>query len=202
METWAAERVTKERGRVPAPTRTPRTTWIEEGLRALGVGGPDAVRIEALAQALGVTKGGFYWHFEDRRALLEEMLDTWERVVTDEVIEMVEAGGGDARTKLRRLFSIAVSIDDMVMIELAIREWARRDRAVAKRLRRMDNRRMDYMRELFTPLSRDPDDVEARCLLAFTLFIGNHHVLADHGGRSRADVVALAVRQLGVDGPD
>ncbi len=38
-----------------APTRTPRTSWIQEGLRALGVGGPDAVRIEKLAQALGVT---------------------------------------------------------------------------------------------------------------------------------------------------
>src|SRR3989442_14692897 len=86
-----------------APTRTPRTSWIQEGLRALGVGGPDAVRIEKLAQALGVTKGGFYWHFGDRPALLEEMLDAWERLVIDEVIERVEGEGGDARGKLRRL---------------------------------------------------------------------------------------------------
>src|SRR4051794_41591561 len=97
-----------------APTRTPRTSWIEEGLRALGVGGPDAVRIEALAQALGVSKGGFYWHFDGRPALLEEMLDAWERVGVDEPINVVEAGGGDARTKLRRLFGIAVSIRDLV----------------------------------------------------------------------------------------
>ena len=62
-----------------APTRTPRHWWIEEGLRALAAGGPDAVRIDPLAKALGVTRGGFYWHFEDRGALLEEMLDTWER---------------------------------------------------------------------------------------------------------------------------
>src|SRR3954463_11720786 len=109
---------------MPAPTRTPRRTWIDEGLRALGVGGPDAVRVETLAQALGVTKGGFYWHFDDRRALLEEMLDTWERVVTDEVIVVVEGSGGDARARLRRLFAIAVSIDDMVRVEMAIREWA------------------------------------------------------------------------------
>ena len=40
-----------------AVTRTPRGRWVEEGLRALGDGGPDAVRIEPLAQALGVTKG-------------------------------------------------------------------------------------------------------------------------------------------------
>src|ERR671931_16228 len=100
-----------------ALTRTPRTSWIEEGLRALGVGGPDAVRIETLAQALGVTKGGFYWHFEDRRALLEEMLDTWERVVIEEVIERIEGRGGDARAKLRRLSAIASTSDEVRRID-------------------------------------------------------------------------------------
>ena len=43
-----------------APTRTPRSRWIEEGLRALAAGGPDAVRIEPLAKSLGVTRGGFW----------------------------------------------------------------------------------------------------------------------------------------------
>src|SRR5436189_6207096 len=105
-----------------APTRTPRASWIEEGLRALGIGGPDAVRIEKLAQALGVTKGGFYWHFEDRGALLEEMLDAWERVVIDQVIERIEGEGGDARDKLRRLSALASSRPDLMKIELAIRD--------------------------------------------------------------------------------
>src|SRR5260370_15105330 len=84
-----------------AITRTPRGRWIEEGLRALAAGGPDAVRVEALAQALGVTKGGFYAHFADRNALLEEMLDSWARMSTDEVLERVERNGGDVRARLR-----------------------------------------------------------------------------------------------------
>jgi len=179
-----------------APTRTPRTTWIQEGLRALGVGGPDAVRIEKLAQALGVTKGGFYWHFEDRPALLEEMLDAWERLVVDEVIDRVESEGGDARTKLRRLSALASSSRELMKIELAVRDWARRDKAVAKRLRRIDNRRMDYMRSLFREFCPDEDDVEVRCLFMFSLFIGNHFIAADHGARSRADVLRLALRRL------
>ena len=79
---------------MPAITRTPRSRWIEEGLRALAAGGPDAVRVEVLAQALGVTKGGFYGQFADRNALLEEMLDTWEHNSTDEVLERVERRGG------------------------------------------------------------------------------------------------------------
>jgi AcrR family transcriptional regulator len=179
-----------------APTRTPRITWIDEGLRALAVGGPDAVRIEKLAQTLGVTKGGFYWHFDDRPALLEEMLDTWERVGVDAVIERVEGEGGDARAKLRRLFAIASSGGDLLKTELAIRDWARRDKAVGKRLRRVDNRRMDYMRSLFGAFCFDDDEVEARCILAFSLWIGNHFMAADHGPRSRADVLELALRRL------
>ncbi len=179
-----------------ALTRTPRRNWIDAGLRALAAGGPDAVRIEPLARALGVTKGGFYWHFEDRRALLREMLDTWERVSVDEVVERVDAGGGEPQAKLRRLAEIAASSDDLLRIDLAVRDWARRDPAVAERLRRVDNRRMDYMRALFGAFCADEDDVEARCMLAFSLWIGNHFVAADHGARSRADVRALALRRL------
>jgi AcrR family transcriptional regulator len=179
-----------------APTRTPRTGWIEEGLRALGVGGPDAVRIEKLAQALGVTKGGFYWHFEDRGALLDEMLDTWERIGVDAVIERVEEGGGDARAKLRRLFGVTSSGGDLMEIELAIRDWARRDETVAKRLRRVDNRRMEYMRSLFRAFCPDEDEVEVRSVLAFSLWIGNHFMAAEHGDRTRSQVLRLAIDRL------
>ena len=181
-----------------AVTRTPRTSWIEEGLRALGVGGPDAVRVEKLAQALGVTKGGFYWHFDDRGALLEEMLDAWERVMIDEVIERLEGEGGDARAKLRRLFALASSTEarGLMRIDLAVRDWARRDKAVARRLRRVDNRRMGYMRSLFGAFCRDQDDVEVRCLLFASLFAGNKLLAADRGPRSRAEVLDLALKRL------
>jgi AcrR family transcriptional regulator len=181
-----------------AQARTPRSKWIDEGLRALAAGGPEAVRIESLAKTLGVTKGGFYGYFDDRRALLEEMLDTWERVVIDDVIERVESEGGDAREKLRRLFALASSSDarEPLRVDLAVRDWSRRDKTVAKRLRRIDNRRMDYMRSLFGAFCPDEDEVEARCMVAFGLFVGSPFVAADHGGRSRADVVKLALRRL------
>ena len=181
---------------MPAP-RTPPARWVEEGLRALAVGGPDEVRIEALAQALGVTKGGFYGYFSDRRALLEEMLDAWERWVIDDVIERVEGEGGDARSRLRRLFTLtSSSARELLKVELAIRDWARRDKAVAKRLKRVDNRRMEYMRALFADFCRDAGDVEVRCLLAVSLFIGSPFIAADHDGQSRADVVEQALERL------
>ncbi|MBW5487007.1 TetR/AcrR family transcriptional regulator [Streptomyces bambusae] len=180
-------------------TRTPRERWIEEGLRALTAGGPEAVRIEVLAQALGVTKGGFYGYFRNRAALLEEMLDTWEYEVAEAVIERVESGGGDARTRLERLFAFVAAADGPmtgVAADLAVRDWARRDEDVAARLRRVDNRRMDYLRSLFGSFCADEDEVEARCMLAVSVRIGSHYVAADHRGRSRAEVMELIRRRL------
>src|SRR5258706_12591042 len=126
-----------------AITRTPRSRWIEEGLRALAAGGPDAVRVEALAQALGVTKGGFYGHFADRNALLGEMLDMWERMSTDEVLERVERHGGDVRARLRLAGALTFS-SEVLPIDLAIPAWARRDQAGPDALRAAPNRALDH----------------------------------------------------------
>lgn len=177
-------------------TRTPRSGWIEEGLKALAAGGPDAVRIEPLAKALGVTKGGFYWHFDGRQALLAEMLDSWERVSIDEVIADIEGEGGDARARLHRLFVLASAHPEIRKADLAIRDWSRRDGSVAARVRRIDDRRMDYLRSLFAGFVPDPDEVEARCLLVMSIWVGSHFVAADHGPRSRAEVVERALRLL------
>ncbi|GIH73914.1 TetR/AcrR family transcriptional regulator [Planobispora longispora] len=176
--------------------RTPRDRWIEEGLRALAAGGPDAVRVEALAKRLGVTKGGFYGFFADRDALLEAMLDAWERESTDEVIDRVEREGGDARTKALRAGVLTFSSDRLLPIDLAIRDWARRDEAVAERLRRVDNRRMALLREMIGTFCSDSDEVEARSLLAFCVAIGEHFLAADHGGRTRGQVLARAADLL------
>lgn len=184
------------RRKMAPPTRTPRAAWIQGGLRALAAGGgPDAVRVETLAKSLGVTRGGFYGQFKDRGALLEAMLDTWERAATDEVQEQVERRGGDARAKVRRAGALTFS-DELLPIDLAIRDWARHDAAVAARLRRVDNRRMEYLRELFGSFCSDEAEVEGRAVLAFSLAIGYHFIAADHGARSRSDVLELAVREL------
>ena len=179
-----------------AELRTPRGSWIDEGLRALAEGGPDAVKVELLAKRLGVTKGGFYGQFTDRNELLSAVLDTWERESTDEVVERVEREGGDTAAKVRRAGALTFSGDRLLPVDLAVRDWARRDPAVAERLRRVDNRRMDYLRELFGSILRDPADVEARSLLAFSLVIGGHYISADAGPVPAADARERAVALL------
>ncbi|WP_067813956.1 TetR/AcrR family transcriptional regulator [Nocardia inohanensis] len=171
--------------------RTPRETWIEQGLQTLSAGGVDAVRVEVLAKALGVTKGGFYGYFADRNALLEAMLETWERESIADVLARV-ATESDPKVKVVLAGRLTLSGDRMLGIDLAIRDWARRDAAVAERLRRVDDQRMELLREMIGTFCTDPDEIEARSLLAFCLAIGNQFLAAGHQGRTRAEVRARA----------
>jgi AcrR family transcriptional regulator len=179
-----------------AKVRTPRTAWIEAATRALAAGGPDAVRVESLAKGLGVTKGGFYWHFDNRRALLEETLDSWEKAGTDDPIATVDSGPADPRAKLRRLFELAPAAKGLFAVELALRDSARRDPEIAKRLRRVDRRRIEYLRSLFRQFCAGEKDVEARALLAYSLFVGSYFVAAEPSKRKRAEVMQLAIDRL------
>lgn len=176
---------------MPALTRTPRNVWIAEGLKALASGGPDAVRVEALAVKLGVSKGGFYGHFADRSIFLNTLLDEWEQRTTNDALAHVEAAGGDVRAKIFQAGMLTFS-DELLPIDLAVRDWSRRDSTVAARLRRVDNKRMEYLRSLFSTFVIDPDEVEARSTLAFALAIGQHFMAPEDGGRSRHDALTLA----------
>ena len=153
-----------------ALTRTPASDWVAAAATALAAGGPDAVRVEVLARSLGVTKGGFYWHFADRSALLAAVLDHWETSSLDEVIALVESEGDDPRARLRRLFALASS-SELRRLDLAVRIWARDDAGLARRLHTVDERRREYLRDLFGAISADPDDVGARCVIAMSLFV-------------------------------
>src|SRR5882757_10220072 len=103
--------------------------WVSVGLVELARGGVDGVRVEVLAERLGVTKGGFYRRFKDRRALLNAMLETWRdgRVIAIE--RHAEAGGESPAERIQSLTKLYTerANEQGMAIELAIRQWARND---------------------------------------------------------------------------
>jgi AcrR family transcriptional regulator len=42
--------------------------WIQAGFAIIAEEGMQALKIDRLCQRLGVTKGSFYWHFDDMPA--------------------------------------------------------------------------------------------------------------------------------------
>ncbi len=132
-------------------TRTcSRNDWLRAARLALLRHGPEGVRVEPLARALGVTKGSFYWHFKDRRALLEALLREWEAEARLLTRALKRADPGRALTDLlaevgRRTVA---SERGEAPSDAAIFAWAAVDAGVARRANRAERERMRLFRRL------------------------------------------------------
>lgn len=143
--------------------------WTRAGLEVLAEGGIDGVKVEALARRLNVTKGSFYWHFADRDALLNAMLEDWRRRATIALIDRLEASRDTPQEKFRALLALPTAGNSMLNsdIELAVRLWGRRDPRAQTALTEVDELRLRYLTQLLV-LAGVPDlNARARALVAY-----------------------------------
>ncbi|WP_030564312.1 TetR/AcrR family transcriptional regulator [Streptomyces aureocirculatus] len=145
--------------------------WADAALAAIGEGGLAAVAVEPLAARLGATKGSFYWHFANREALIEAALERWAEVNTEGTIEEVEAEP-DVRRRIRRLFAEAISSASADPLEVTLLATASHPQ-VATALRRVTERRVAYVAELFAALGFPAAEARRRGLLAVTVYLGH-----------------------------
>jgi AcrR family transcriptional regulator len=167
-----------------------RDDWIAAGLKELGRGGLDAVRVEVLAERLGVTKGGFYRRFKDRRALLDVMLEAWTRGRIAAIERQVEEGGEGARVRLKsviRLYSERANPEG-IAIELAIRQWARSEAAAEKAVASVDAARLSVVSGLYHQLGLNAEDAQARAVLFYSFIFGQSLLVLGQGPRKRASI--------------
>jgi AcrR family transcriptional regulator len=157
-----------------ASSRTPQgsldiAAWTRAAIDVLGEQGIDGVRVEVLAKKLGVTKGSFYWHFENRDALLAAMLADWRRRATLAVIERIEAQDDTAESRLRQVMQVPFQIksEGGGQVELSIRLWARRDPRARNALRDVDELRLRYISRLLQQIGLAEDRANARAILAY-----------------------------------
>jgi AcrR family transcriptional regulator len=154
-----------------------RDDWIDGALKRLARDGIEKVLIAQLARELGVTKGSFYWHFKDRQDLLDAMLMRWEGLGTLDIIKQVEEKGGTAEERLRSTIDLSIK-QVSSRLEPALRQWGRRDKDVRKALRRVDDQRLEFLKNLFGQLSANQNEAEARSWLLYSLITGRHLVAA------------------------
>ena len=160
------------------------TDWIQAAFRALATGGPQAIRAESISRALNVSKGSFYWHFKDVPALKQAMLDHWQQVATQDVIDLVESGAPDAKARLNLLVRVSTALPDDTyggdLTEAAIRDWARYDPAAANVVKAIDGQRLKFVEAQFRALKFDPQQSRQRATILYAALIGLHQ-LAHHG---------------------
>jgi AcrR family transcriptional regulator len=172
--------------------------WVEAGLAELAQGGIDRVRVEVLAKALGVTKGGFYRRFKDRRALLDALLETWTRGRIEAIEKHTELGDESPRERLKsviRLYSERVNPEGMA-IELAIRQWARSDAAAVEAVASVDAARLKNVEQLYSRLGLSPEDAQARAVLLYSFIFGQSLLFLEQASRKRASITAACADVL------
>ncbi|MGW2649680.1 TetR/AcrR family transcriptional regulator [Streptomyces sp. NPDC001393] len=145
--------------------------WADAALTAIGEGGVAAVAVEPLAARLGTTKGSFYWHFANRDALIEAALDRWAEINTEGTISEVEAEP-DPRKRIHLLFTAAVTSATADPLEVALLATAKHPQ-VAVALRRVTERRVAYVAQLFADLGFPEPEARRRGLLAYTVYLGH-----------------------------
>jgi AcrR family transcriptional regulator len=153
--------------------RLDAAAWIAAGFDALADGGIDAVRVEPLAKALAITKGSFYWHFPDRRALVDAMLAAWAGGRIAAIREQAADRGAPAAV-LRELADLYTRHANLrgLAIELAIRSLARTDEAAAKAVGDVDRERLQHVGKLFAGLGWPRAEAQARAVLFYSCLFG------------------------------
>jgi AcrR family transcriptional regulator len=131
-------------------TRLSPNDWANAALEAMVDGGVAAVAVEALAPRVGASKGSFYWHFQDRAALLDAALQLWESTRTEAIIAVLE-DVDDPLDRLRRLFVIAFGDRRAGRIEAALTAQPAHPRVVPV-LQRVTERRIEFLTQAFTDL--------------------------------------------------
>ncbi len=192
----AVLRATKEPDFRQERSRRSYLALLEAATELFGRHGYDAVGTPEIAQRAGVSVGTFYRYFEDKH---EVYLEIARRSMVQAYAETIEGLTPARFVGFARRDTIAGAISilfDNVLsrphLSRSFSEMSLRDPEVADRLRRVDNQRMQLLRDAIGTVCSDPDEVEARSLLAFCAAIGNHFLAADHQGRTRPQVLARA----------
>ena len=162
--------------------------WVAAGLEALRKGVVAGVRVERLAEDIGLTKGSFYWHFRDRGELLAALLEFWAREMTEAEFERVQAVKGGLAARLRTLAEDVLE-KGMGRYDPAIRAWARSDRKVAAAVAQVDRRRVRALAGFFEEGGFTAAEARTRARLFYTFLLGEPQVRAP--ARETADLARM-----------
>lgn len=146
--------------------------WMAAAFDALASGGVEAVRVDVLAKRLKVTRGSFYWHFKNRRALLNALQEMWRAEQTEDVIAQVEALEKPPHEALHALLTLCFRDDGA--LEKAMRAWAESDPAVQQLVAEVDQRRIGYLAKLLNGMGFTKPKATVRARIAYRAWLGQY----------------------------
>ena len=157
--------------------KIPAEGWLAAARLALITEGIEAVKIDRLARQLGVSRGGFYYHFVDREDLLGRLIDLWKSTV------VFVADRPAPKTPREGLIAIESLVERLLREEgydpsfdLAVRAWAKSYPPAEKAVRHADDHRVAVLTIIFAALGCGPDEAAIRARVFYYHQIGYYFI--------------------------
>ncbi|MEW6633678.1 MAG: TetR/AcrR family transcriptional regulator [Pseudomonadota bacterium] len=150
-----------------------RRDWIDLALRTLISDGIGSVRVLTLGQKLGVSRSSFYWYFNSRQDLLDNLLAHWHDTNTTAIIERARRPSETIIMGVMNVFECWA--DERLFdprLDFAIREWARRSDDVRRMIDKADDDRLTAIRDMYRRHGYDDEDAFIRARVLYYMQIG------------------------------
>ena len=162
----------------PKTRRLTRDDWLRAALETMREKGVDGVKVAPLAAEMGVTTGSFYWHFKNRRELLDGLLEFWEHTMTETAIEEARRFEGSATDRILFLMG-QVMISDLAGYDLPIWHWAQSDEGAGVVFQRAIEKRFAFATWMFSEVGFPRQEAEVRGRMMVVYLMGESTLISD-----------------------
>ncbi len=162
-----------EREPLTGNVKVTREDWLRAALDVLIRDGVEKVKVLTLAERLGVSRSSFYWYFDSRKDLLDQLLAHWEGTNTAAMVAQAEAPAATITEAACNVFRCVVNPDLFnVKLDFAIRDWARRDAKVRAVKERSDTARIAALAAMFARFGYGETEALTRARVLYYMQIG------------------------------
>ncbi len=177
--------------------RLGRGAWINAAREAFIKSGIEAVKVERLAKTLQATRAGFYYHFEDRDALLQELIKDWEVSNTKPFEAAINTDSHNGEAELEYINNMWLEEKNYIpAYDSAMRDWARVSKPVAAVVKRVDNKRIEILRSIFLDLGYKDPEALIRARIAYFHQVGYYTLGLGESKKTRRELAPLYLKAL------
>ena len=173
--------------------RLSKDDWLVFAFRELAREGHQGLSASRMAARLQVSRGSFYWHFDNVENFETAVLERWQQQATANIIGEMESIAAP-RERLARL--IRSSMSAKATLERAIRCWSYDSARVAEFVAAVDQQRIAYVESLLRALGARSRDSKLRAQLLYWASLGRMMAPASGQGVKQGYAGALDEKKL------
>ncbi len=160
--------------------------WLDAAYDLLVESGVDAVKVLPMAKKLNLSRSGFYWHFEDREAVLQKLLKRWQEQNTGNLVARTESYADTITEAMFNLFDCWITPELFdTKLDFAVRNWSHSDPSMRQIINQADQTRINAIRDMFMRFGFERADADIRAHTVYFTQIGYISMMVREGKDER-----------------